>query len=675
MNVIGIQLSGNTIALPHALGTLWGYLSTKPDLFQHLNFGGFFVHHNESVLSILDDIVVEPDIILVTLYMWNRIRTNKLTKALKERYPNAVFAIGGNDVPKAHDRFGRFAHENPQYNYYCWEEGEIAFEHIIRDILFKKGLVDQPANLDLITYVEDGDVKHMYSTKEYMTHKDELDWPTPSSLGVYDEIVAKYKDERTLMGTLETNRGCPYSCTFCDWGLQEKLRRFSLRRVKEEIDWLVDNVDEVHVSDANYGILKRDQDIIEYFIERRNKSLHTRLHSFNVTYAKNLKKPAMVIAKLLEDNGLTRLGASFSLQSMNLKTLSAIKRTNMKITHEYDQSVRMFNEYNVPYYNDIILGLPEETIGSFIEGLDILTKNDPLDIIIHKLHLLENSELNGDSDIERFGLKTENMIMTPSLYEDEVERVNIIRSTNTMSEEDMIVANDARDAIQILWLGKTVMYIGRYLQNEFGVGIASFLVNFMKEKRASQSEYWINFFDTLKNINGVVWYDRSVNETSRINRNVNAWVYIHGDQARRERFYNEFYFYVSDLFDIDEEILDDLFEFQEAFVTPEKIYNKFTTEYNWVKYLQQGKLKKESTEYEVGIDIVGRSKKHVREYSLPERRFFLAGGHDYMMLKLNSHVYSLGLANGVPFTRNFQSTEVPTYEHVRATLDDLKTID
>jgi len=38
--------------------------------------------------------------------------------------------------------------------------------------------------------------------------------------------------------TIETNRGCPHKCTFCDWGTltYTKVRHFDLKRVEDDID-------------------------------------------------------------------------------------------------------------------------------------------------------------------------------------------------------------------------------------------------------------------------------------------------------------------------------------------------------------------------------------------------------------------------------------------------------
>src|SRR5262249_30735181 len=70
--------------------------------------------------------------------------------------------------------------------------------------------------------------------------------------------------ERWIAAIIETNRGCPYSCTFCDWGAAtaSKIRLFSTERVFAEIDWVSKNrIEVLWFADSNFGIFPRDIDI------------------------------------------------------------------------------------------------------------------------------------------------------------------------------------------------------------------------------------------------------------------------------------------------------------------------------------------------------------------------------------------------------------------------------
>src|SRR5207244_1673497 len=74
--------------------------------------------------------------------------------------------------------------------------------------------------------------------------------------GFYETLREQY-GRGFFYATWETNRGCPYSCNFCDWGsaTMAKLRRFSMERVSAEADWLsYISPSFVLVADANFGI-------------------------------------------------------------------------------------------------------------------------------------------------------------------------------------------------------------------------------------------------------------------------------------------------------------------------------------------------------------------------------------------------------------------------------------
>ena len=69
------------------------------------------------------------------------------------------------------------------------------------------------------------------------------------------------------IGLWETNRGCPFQCTFCDWGsaTASKVSRFEMDRLEREIKWMAEKkIKYIFVCDANFGIQKRDIEIAKY---------------------------------------------------------------------------------------------------------------------------------------------------------------------------------------------------------------------------------------------------------------------------------------------------------------------------------------------------------------------------------------------------------------------------
>ena len=55
--------------------------------------------------------------------------------------------------------------------------------------------------------------------------------PSPFIEGYFDGLVKDNPDERWI-GLWETNRGCPFSCTFCDWGVgfKKKVSKHNIKR-------------------------------------------------------------------------------------------------------------------------------------------------------------------------------------------------------------------------------------------------------------------------------------------------------------------------------------------------------------------------------------------------------------------------------------------------------------
>ena len=63
------------------------------------------------------------------------------------------------------------------------------------------------------------------------------------------------------MTVFETNRGCPYKCSFCYWGRGDDLsvRQFENERIMEELDWISKcGIPYLHSGDANWGMFPRD---------------------------------------------------------------------------------------------------------------------------------------------------------------------------------------------------------------------------------------------------------------------------------------------------------------------------------------------------------------------------------------------------------------------------------
>ena len=173
--------------------------------------------------------MLKLDVVAFSTYVWNKNYNYELAKLLKRKKPEILTIFGGPEIPITDKEIFK---KYPFMNVVIKGEGEITLKNLliaIKDATPCKGIkgllyIDHFGKL-----IDTGDADRIQNLDQI---------PSPYLTGVFDKIMADNPDVEWNV-TIETNRGCPYSCTFCDWGLEEKLRRFSMKRVKDEIDWMV----------------------------------------------------------------------------------------------------------------------------------------------------------------------------------------------------------------------------------------------------------------------------------------------------------------------------------------------------------------------------------------------------------------------------------------------------
>ena len=157
--------------------------------------------------------------------------TLAIAKELKKLDKNKFIIIGGPSVPDNIDgKAEKFLKDNPYLDVCIHQEGE-------RTIL---KLLDEFPNINYestpnISYIKDN---KYFNNKTIPRLKSFENSPSPYLCGVFDNLIKKNPHERWL-ASWETNRGCPFSCTYCDWGsaTNSKVARIDLDRVSRELDW------------------------------------------------------------------------------------------------------------------------------------------------------------------------------------------------------------------------------------------------------------------------------------------------------------------------------------------------------------------------------------------------------------------------------------------------------
>lgn len=188
---------------------------------------------------------------------------------------------------------------------------------------------------------------------------------------------------------------------------------------------------------------------------------------------KNSNETVFEIGKIL---GKTLRGITFSVQSMNEDTLSAIKRKNMQI-NKLNELLELGDKSNIPTYSELILGLPLETLETWKTGLaDLLESGQHSAIDVWFAQLLPNSELATKESIDQYGIKSvvAQEYVSFDNIDDHPETVNLINETNTMSRMDMVESYVYSWMIVHFHINGYTQLLAKYARNVLGISYREF---------------------------------------------------------------------------------------------------------------------------------------------------------------------------------------------------------
>jgi hypothetical protein len=456
--------------LPHSSGCLWSYVAQYDDIKENFALKEIIFKREpvEDVIARMDN----PVYCGFSCYIWNERYCLAAAELIKQRWPKCVIQFGG---PQAQSSMTRYKFIDS----FVIGEGEEIFLTTLRTIL-------------------KGQAPDLFYAKKRL---EDLEIPSPYLTGVFDQIVADHPNVIWAM-SLETNRGCPYSCTFCDWGgiTYSKVKKFNLEKVAAELDWARRHrVVYMFLADANFGIFKeRDLEIakmIRYTID------NSEIEAVNIQYAKNSTDVVFEIAKTI---GPHSRGITVSVQSMNDLTLDAIKRKNLDVNN-IRYMMEMSQQHDVITYTEVIVGLPHETKESWIAGLgEILEIGQHQNIDVWFAQLLGNSELASEQSRREHQITTVMAkdfmsIQTTKGDADIQEYSEVINSTRTMATEDIVECYLFAWMIIHFHINGYSQVVARYARTVKNISYQTFYTEFFKniEKDSVLGPHFVNLRNIL----------------------------------------------------------------------------------------------------------------------------------------------------------------------------------
>ena len=468
---------GDQIHFPYRISSLVAYIKSRENLGNNFKFEKAFVLR-ENVDEYIKE-CVDTDILLCSCYVWNWEITNFLAKEVKKLNPNCLIIFGGAQVP---DFSKDFFKQHPYADIIVHGEGEIVLEELLTEFLNNK-------DYSKIKGLETKDFRN--PPQERINNLDDL--PSAYLTNTVWELVDKIDGIRWIAGW-ETNRGCPYACTFCDWGSATftKVRKWEESKIFKEIEWFAENqIPYIDCCYANFGIFQER----DFRIAKKLKDVALKTHypeRVRPAWAKNSSEKIIPIAKQLQEGGI--LGAvTLAVQSLDTNTLNIIKRANIKFD-AFSELTETFRNNNIPTYTELIMGLPGETLDTFKDGLENIAQTKIDTVFIYNCTILPNAPMNVPEYKEKYKIQSvlsPIMLVHSSIHNrgNHQEYEEIVTATNTCSLDEL------KETYLYSWCYLTLQSLGilehvtNFYNNSFNLGYIKFFEIFLEFCSAKKSVF------------------------------------------------------------------------------------------------------------------------------------------------------------------------------------------
>ena len=402
MKVVVSQFQGvdNTPGLPLAAGCLVASARLDP----RLSGVRFSIEVDRRRIGSVVREYARPDVIGLSLYPWNVAYSLEVARAARQEWPEALIVAGGPSVPRRPESTRRFLAQHDALDVAVLSEGELTF----RELLVRHAQGIELGDVGGIGYRDGG--RLVLTAPPQRIHEAAAN-ASPYLDGTFDELVAEGRG-RFTMALLETNRGCPFTCTFCDWSLTRHVVEFPLERVEAELDWIAANgFSHVAICDANFGIRPRDHDIARYIATTKATTGRPTYCYFYLT--KNNAPRNLGTIEILHAAGIDCC-VGLAVQDFDEDVLAAVKRDNIQ-SGEARTLRATCAERGIPTHNELIFGLPRQTYESFARTVVEAMPPYPLHtFVVFQCRLLADTELASPESREEFGIETRSCRWVPT---------------------------------------------------------------------------------------------------------------------------------------------------------------------------------------------------------------------------------------------------------------------
>ena len=414
----------------------------------------------ESNDEVIDEII-SADIIMFSSYAWNYTLLDSIAHRIKLEYPDKLLVLGG---PHIGTNEPVLLKNRWMYDYICMptKPGEVFVEDLI-DCYIEDRL--EPKNIAWELRNGSGRI-HNIANEDYSVYEEHFDY--------LKEIVEyAWQNKMEPFIVIETTRGCPYKCVFCEWGggIHTKIYKKDIDIVKRDILAMKKaGYRDAYLTDANFGAFE-DRDLEIFAFGWENNFNLTDISTMKSTDLKRRKRlidrwfdivgPGAAKPKSLEaKKGLDMWGETEFVSVVPTVSIQSISEEAMKIADRVDLSTEDKLELS-RYINDrcteagfpipaleLILAMPGSTIQDFYDEMEVIWNFKAWGSFRHDYMFLPDSRLNSTEYKEKYNIKTVEVYSDivdedgsdnwNSLYQDKKTFFHTIRSCFSFTEEEMI---------------------------------------------------------------------------------------------------------------------------------------------------------------------------------------------------------------------------------------------
>lgn len=403
-----------------------------------------------------------PSILGCSNYSWNHKLGLKFFRDVKKLKPDCLTVFGGTNYPFTEPKQREFLSSLSSVDMHVFYEGELAFSLLLKRFLETgfHGMFERP--IGGVHFFKAGALVR----GEVLPRIKKLDTvPSPYASGILDEFF-----DGKLTPLVETARGCPFKCNFCNAGSEyfANVNKFSDEYVENELSYIAHKASQTSIghmtlADNNFGMIPRDATTTLLIKELQRK--YKWPHSMTAWTGKNSRKRVIEATRILGDT----ISVSMSVQALDSEVMSNIQRQNIRL-EDFSAISDELNRQGRPQHAELIVPLPGDTWEKHLESISALMDSNVRCIQVHTLQILWGTPYkDNDEFISKWGYESPKYRIVPmdfGVYDGEpvfdIETVAV--ETNTFSFTKYLDSRQLILFIELCYNGGIFELVRKYIK-------------------------------------------------------------------------------------------------------------------------------------------------------------------------------------------------------------------